>query len=66
MAKGQKWEYRRELISNPESTQVAHREDIEKGLNDLGAEGWELVAVDGSWALFKREAEEGGQSWRAV
>jgi hypothetical protein len=28
---------------------------VEKRLNELGYEGWELVAVDGGTYVFKRE-----------
>jgi hypothetical protein len=31
---------------------------IEKKLNELGFEGWELVAVDGGTFYFKREYKE--------
>lgn len=35
----QQWEYKRMYFSSP----TAKREDVDSRLNELGAEGWELV-----------------------
>ncbi len=42
-----KWEYRTMLLTGT-------RHDIQATLNEAGEDGWELVAVQGSTAYFKR------------
>lgn len=46
-----RWEYRPVLVTG------THR-DVAAMLNEWGAEGWELVAVQGAMAYFKRAKEE--------
>ncbi len=48
-----KWEYRRFWIEKNTAADV----EMPKQLNELGAEGWELVADNGYWYTVKRLAE---------
>lgn len=54
------YEYRVEQIqiefkSIIKSDKSKYNNEILKKLNLLGKDGWELVAVDGTWFYFKRE-----------
>jgi len=44
------WEYRNFYLGNNEP----HDPETIEAMNDLGKEGWELVAVDGDYLYFKR------------
>jgi len=52
-----KWEYAYEYIS---------RIDVVKGLNELGALGWELVCMRYEYYIFKRELVENADEKRRV
>lgn len=39
--------------------------ELEREMNQLGAEGWEFVQWKNSMLLFKRDVEQTGSSWRS-
>lgn len=61
-----RWEYR--TVRPPRETNLKELHDPERMLNDLGAEGWELVGtfdyVGGGtkYLVFKRPAGRGAES----
>ena len=52
------WEYR--LAWAPDSTGL-NSTGTEELLNDLGSQGWELVAVFDHWMFLKRPSTTAGQ-----
>src|SRR5207302_345137 len=49
-----RWEYR---VLTKEQVLDLGKKDLTAGLNTLGDQGWELVAIDGSY-IFKRSKEQ--------
>lgn len=64
MSEGVKWEYKAHRIENQSHTGsfyltvIATSEPELREVNELGADGWELVAVQNDWAYFKRPVIE--------
>ena len=56
-----RFEYRTEVIQHRDGTHhhdlPVHPADVDEILNRLGAEGWEVWALDGSMVRLKREIE---------
>lgn len=49
-----KWEYNKLLIRSERWANLLNYESIRGYMNELGEDGWELVAVCDDWAYFKR------------
>lgn len=65
-----RFEYRTELIAHRDGTYhhdlPVHYDDVDAVLNNLGAEGWEVWALDGSMIRLKREIEPPQEDVTAV
>jgi hypothetical protein len=51
-----RWEYRR--LGVPKGHSMEKQQEFDRDLADLGDDGWELVAVEGDAAYFKRQSAE--------
>ena len=49
-----RWEYRR--LGVPKGHSMEKQQEFDRDLADLGDDGWELVAVEGDAAYFKRQS----------
>lgn len=62
-----KWEYHIEDFSNYDyNPEVPDTEQAVAYLNKLGADGWEVVAVEDNEVLFKRPVQTKPESFRTI